>query len=213
MESIIRKWKVGLFISLVFVFAFCFRAYSQRSVKPEKIRSNSVSQVLESSVRWESVREITGRNDHPMITKAMKLCGLPGNAGHPWCAASMAEIHDYAGLTAPHSARVVDWFNNNLVWTKAFGPKPTNFNTTGMVGAIYYRDLGRYGHIVLITGQDKNNFYTIEGNTNAAGSREGEGFYKKIRSKESISALADYCVNGKNFIQIYDAYLQKAMKQ
>jgi len=65
---------------------------------------------------------------------------------------------------------------------------------------------------VLIVGQDKNNYYCLEGNTNNGGSREGDGFYKTIRSKESISALADYCVSGKLFIEKYDSYLQKVMK-
>jgi hypothetical protein len=147
-----------------------------------------------------------------MITKAMKLCGLPGNAGHPWCAASMAEIHDYAGLTAPHSARVVDWFNHNLVWKREWGETPFSFDKKGMVGGLYYRELGRLGHIVLIVSEDKNNYYTLEGNTNSAGSRDGEGFYKKIRSKESISAFADYCLNGKLFLEEYHEFLKHHIK-
>jgi hypothetical protein len=211
MEYTFRKGTVVLFCCLICINAIVFRADCQRPVKAEKSRERSKTNLLNSAERWYDVRELTGNNDHPMITKAMKLCGLPGNKGYAWCAASQAEIHDYAGLTAPRSARVVDWFNQNVVWKQSFGPVPP-FNTVGMVGAMYYRDLGRYGHIVLIVGQDKNNYYTVEGNTNLAGSREGEGFYRKIRSKESISALADYCVNGKFFIQMYDQYLQKVMK-
>lgn len=143
-----------------------------------------------------------------MITSAMNICGLAGNMGYPWCAASMAEIHNYAEIPAPHSARVVDWFKQNLVWKTEWGEYP-GFSTPGMVGALYYRRLGRYGHIFLIIGEDKNNFYTLEGNTNIAGSREGDGFYRKIRSKSSVAALADYCINGRNFILMYDDYLQQ----
>lgn len=148
-----------------------------------------------------------------MITKAMKLCGLPGNAGFPWCAAAQAEIHDFAGLNAPNSARVVDWFNQNVVWLKGFGAVPAGFDVRGMVGALYYRHLGRYGHIVLIIGEDKNNYYCYEGNTNIAGSREGDGFYRTMRSKDEIAALADYCLNGRLFFEKYDGYLQKVMKE
>lgn len=143
-----------------------------------------------------------------MITKAMKLCGLAGNKGYPWCAASMAEIHYKADIPAPRSARVVDWFKNNVIWKREYGPFPEFVEKKGMVGALYYQKLGRYGHIVLIVGQDKNNFYTLEGNTNVAGSREGDGFYKKVRSKESIAALADYCVSGNDFITLYNNYLR-----
>jgi hypothetical protein len=158
---------------------------------------------MASAERWMHVRELTGNNDHPMITKAMRLCGLRGDMGYPWCAAAQAEIHDHAGLPAPHSARVVDWFRTNVVWKREWGDRPEHLNTHGMVGALYYQHLGRYGHIVLIVGEDKNNFYTLEGNTNLAGSREGDGFYRKIRSKKSIAALADYCLTGNRWLDKY----------
>lgn len=142
-----------------------------------------------------------------MITKAMRLCGLRGDRGYAWCAASQAEIFDYANVPAPTSARVVDWFRQNVVWESNWQGEAFNA-LPGMVGALYYEDLGRYGHIVLIVGEDKNNYYTYEGNTNFWGSREGEGFYKKIRSKKDIDALADYCVNGKQFIELYDEFIR-----
>lgn len=166
---------------------------------------------ISTQINPEDIMELTGNNDHPMITYAMNLCGLSGDKGYPWCAACMAEIHNEAGLPAPHSARVVDWFKQNLVWKREWGVKQFLVKA-GMVGAIYYRSLGRYGHIVLIIGEDKNNYYTLEGNTNSAGSREGQGFYKKIRSKESIAALADYCLNGKLFIDEYESLLKRTMK-
>lgn len=212
MESIKRKAKVGVFVGLVLCLVFNFCGYSQQLVKANKVRNGAVTNLLESAERWLPVRELTGHNDHPMITSAMKLCGLPGNAGYPWCAASQAEIHDHAGVGGPNSARVVDWFRYNVVWLQKWGEVPAGFDVRGMVGAIYYRKLGRYGHIVLIIGEDKNNYYCYEGNTNMAGSNEGDGFYRTIRSKESISALADYCLNGRHFIEKYDWYLQKVLK-
>ncbi|HET6558047.1 MAG TPA: hypothetical protein VFG54_12080 [Prolixibacteraceae bacterium] len=166
--------------------------------------------MLESAKRWENVRELTGHNDHPMITASMKLCGLSGDQEYPWCASSQAEIHYYAGIPAPRSARVVDWFKTNVVWKKEWGPMV--FHEVGMVGALYYASLKRYGHIVLIVGEDKNNFYCKEGNTNNGGSRDGDGFYNTIRSKKSISALADYCLTEKEFKERYNVYLQNFKK-
>ena len=183
----------------------------KRSIKIEEVRKCSSANLIKSTERWNGVEELTGNNDHPMITVAMNLCGLSGEKGYPWCAACMAEIHHEAGLPAPHSARVVDWFKHNLIWKREWGEKQFLVKP-GMVGAIYYRKLGRYGHIVLIIGEDSNNYYTLEGNTNDAGSREGQGFYKKIRSKSSIATLADYCLNGKMFIDQYDELLTKTMK-
>lgn len=164
-----------------------------------------------SSERWEKVREITGKNDHPMISRAMKLCGLPGNKGYPWCAACWVEIFDKAGVSSPQSARVTDWFRFNVVWEKSWNCKPPRIEP-GMVGALYYYQLGRYGHIVFIVSADHNNVYCREGNTNLLGSNEGDGFYNTIRSKRSIEALADYCVSGKDFILLYDEFIQKNKK-
>lgn len=111
--------------------------------------------------------------------------------GYAWCAAYQSFIHRESGLKAPRSARVVDWFQNPTWERKNNSYQPEGL--PGMVAALYYHELKRYGHIVLIVGSDKNNYYTIEGNTNGAGSREGDGVYKKIRSKKSISALNDFC--------------------
>lgn len=153
------------------------------------------------------MREITGNNDHPMITKAMRLCGLDGNKGYPWCAACMADIHEKAGISAPYSARVTDWFKTNVIWQTRFGKTDLKV-LPGTVGALYYTHLGRLGHIFLIVGEDKNNYYTLEGNTDGSGTREGDGFYRKIRSKKSVSALADYCVTGKDWIELYEKHLR-----
>lgn len=156
------------------------------------------------------MRELTGHNDHPQIQAWLKQTGLTGR--YAWCAASMAGIHTEAGIPNPNSARVVDWFKSNVVWKREWGQLPEFVDKKGMVGAIYYHKLGRYGHIILIIGEDKNNFYCYEGNTNFAGSNEGDGFYKTVRSKEYIAALADYCVAPNDFIELYDDYLQKAYR-
>ena len=211
-----RKGKILLLVlAATFLFSsvrgVCLGDVSEnRKLKIAMVRQCSSGNVLRSAKRWNGVEELTGNNDHPMITDAMNLCGLAGDKGYPWCAACMADIFYKAPLPSPHSARVVDWFKHNVVWKKEWGEKQFLVKQ-GMVGAIYYRSLGRYGHIVLIIGEDKNNYYTLEGNTNSTGSREGQGFYKKIRSKESIAALADYCLSGKNFIDEYDNLLKRTM--
>ena len=202
METPHRKGQIQILILLICCLLGPIWAYSQRAVNVER--------VLKSAERWEGVRELTGNNDHPLISKSMKLCGLRGDRKYPWCASSQADIFYHAGMSAPLSAAVTDWFRSNVVWKKEWGEM--QFHAPGMVGALYYAHLGRYGHIVLIVGEDKNNFYCKEGNTNNGGSREGDGFYNTIRSKKSIAALADYCLTGNEFIKEYDFYLQKVMK-
>jgi hypothetical protein len=211
------KRKISLLISATLGLFSCVCANSlpdvseKRVAKIARIRENSSQNLITEAFTWLGVVELTGNNDHPRISQSMKFCNLSGDKGYPWCASSQAKIHFDAGLSAPHSARVVDWFKQNVVWKKEWRDKQFAVKP-GMVGAIYYRSLGRYGHIVLIIGEDNNNYYTLEGNTNAAGSREGQGFYKKVRSKSSIAALADYCLNGQLFIDEYDNLLKRTMK-
>ncbi len=48
---------------------------------------------------------------------------------------------------------------------------------------------------------------SIEGNTNRAGSREGDGVYRKIRPKQTVAALGDYCLKpGEYFKTIEELY-------
>lgn len=214
METIVRKGAVLLFIFLAFSLVGTVRTDCERAVisEPEDeevfSRDSVAHRLFRSAERWLEVRELTGTNDHQMITVSMNLCGLDGDMGYPWCASAQAEIHHVAEVEAPKSARVVDWFVRNVVWEKQFGEIPP-FEKKGMVGGLYYRSLGRLGHIFLIVGEDKNNFYTMEGNTNLAGSREGDGFYKKVRSKESVAALADYCLEENLFGGKYKKYLKE----
>ena len=174
------------------------------------IRDEKVNLIIDEAVKHINVREATGNNDGYWVEKFLKITGLP--KGHPWCAAYTSYVHNQAGAMAPKSARVVDWFNRNVVWLKKYGDIPENFDKSGMVGGLYYEHLGRLGHIFIILGEDKNNYYTIEGNTNSYGSREGDGVYKKIRPKKSISALADYTITASEFKTIYDNYLKTIKK-
>lgn len=186
MDTIIGKRTICSIVWFVLFVAFGFRAYSQRAVTAEKL--------IAEAEKHLQVREETGNNDGYWVEKYLASTGL--GKGYPWCAAFQSYVHKETGLKAPRSARVVDWFKEPLWERKDNTYQPEA--KPGMVGALYYARLKRYGHILLIVGQDKNNYYTIEGNTNGAGSREGDGVYRKIRSKSSISALADHCEANEN---------------
>ena len=210
MVPVKRKAAVGLFLCLVLSLSFCFRAHSQRPVKAEKQRDTASINLLAEAEKHLSVREATGANDGLWVRRYLRVTGL--DEGYPWCAAFQAYIHQKAEIPAPRSARVVDWFAQNVVWKREFGARHVEARP-GMVGALYYQNIGRLGHIFLIVGEDASNYYTIEGNTNGAGSREGDGVYRKIRSKKSIAALADYCVAPGDFIELYGNYLSKIEKK
>jgi cell wall-associated NlpC family hydrolase len=149
------------------------------------------------------VRELTGKNDGPEVVKYLKVTGL--GEGYPWCAAFVSWVFAETGGTAPRSARVVDWFKANIVYKREWR-KATILPEKGMVIGLYYTNLGRYGHIGIVAenlpGQLRN-VITIEGNTNAAGSREGQGVYRKIRPWKTIAVMADYCLLSRQFEKVY----------
>lgn len=143
------------------------------------------------------VRE-QGANDGREVRKYLRSTGL--GKGYPWCAAFVTWCHDQHNIPNPGSARVVDWFQANVIWQdRGLQDRPPV--KPGYVMGLYYSRLGRLGHIGIIEYEDRNNYYTIEGNTNQAGSREGDGVYRKIRPKRTVSALGDYCVKPEQYFK------------
>lgn len=207
METINRKRTLQVLVLLACCLAWPVWANCQRAVK---VREGASKLLITEAEKHVGVAEATGANDGLWVERYLKSTGL--GKGYPWCAAFQSYIHKETCMGGPRSARVVDWFKYNVVYQSEWGDLPEFTSTPGMVGGLYYRKLGRLGHIFLIVGEDKNNFYTIEGNTNFGGSREGDGVYRKIRSKKSVAALADYCLDGKLFIDTYNDYLRTVIK-
>jgi hypothetical protein len=201
----------------------------RNDVKKERIERNTRANVLESAKRWIGVRELTGNNDHPMITKSMKLCGLRGDKKYPWCASSHSEIFDNAMLSTVISARVVDWFKSNVIWERKWStPIPDRYIRPGMSVGFFYERLNRYGHIGLLVHKSSKYAYTYEGNTSSKGqfdpetfenveevgtgvNRDGDGFYPKVRPWYMIDVISDKCLQGKDFDRRYYDYLSNIL--
>jgi hypothetical protein len=138
------------------------------------------------------VRELTGNNDGPEVEAYLRITGL--GPGYPWCAAFVSWVFHKAGVKAIRSARAADWFKpDKLVWHSKDLKSFSDFEfRQGMTLSFWYDRLGRIGHLAIGTGQDRNNYYTIEGNTNARGEREGQGVERKIRPKKMIYSISDH---------------------
>lgn len=136
------------------------------------------------------VREATGNNDGKEVERYLRTTGL--GKGYPWCAAYVAWLHEEVNVPNPASAWSPSWFTSNVVYRRhqpriqAFTSRP------GMVFGLYYEHLKRVGHVGIIVQEQKLHYITNEGNTNGAGSREGDGVYQKIRRKESIYVVSDF---------------------
>lgn len=62
----------------------------------------------------------------------------------------------------------------------------------GDVFFIYYANKGRVAHTGFVHQWGTTTVVTVEGNTNEAGSREGDGVYKKKRLRRQIYAVVTY---------------------
>lgn len=109
-----------------------------------------------------------GSNKGP-VEKYLKAVGLPG--GHAWCMAfvywCVNEACKEAGIKNPLHATggVLAQWNAAPKALKVKTPQP---------GDIFIMDFGKgMGHTGIVTKVDKGRIFTIEGNSNDDGSREG----------------------------------------
>jgi hypothetical protein len=101
-------------------------------------------------------------------------------AGASWCAAFMHFIYWQCGIhLTPRRAYAWSptWFIERWL---VQDPQP------GDVIGIYYRNLGRIGHVGMVEGIHDSYVITIEGNTGADGGRDGDGVYRKRRLRRAI---------------------------
>ena len=141
----------------------------------------------------KKVREI-GKNAGPDVEKYQKSVGL--SKGSPWCAAFVSWCYiDSKGLTkAPKwcSGSAVSLFQMARAQKAAcVTPVDAGFASKVKAGMIWSRAQSPeeaagarkgawcQGHTGIVVRVDDIGFHTIEGNTNAAGSREGDGVYEK----------------------------------
>ena len=127
------------------------------------------------------IREASGKNDGHLVERY--LAYTDNQKGDPWCAAFVSWVFGQAGAKQPRTA-----------WSPALFPltKRTKLIRPAVVFAIYFPQLKRIAHCGFVVKQKSNWIYTIEGNTNVSGIREGDGVYAKIRHKNTISVYADW---------------------
>ena len=158
---------------------------------PAQIITNPIRDRLDSCAqKYMGIREATGNNDGPAVEAILRNVHL--GKGYAWCAALQAQIFDDAHIKNPHSAYCPDWFKYDVVYRRD-KPTPIPFKAKrGQNAGFFIPAKGRVGHIGMIYDESKFNYSVHEGNTNDAGSDEGEGAYNKIRNKKSVFIIADH---------------------
>lgn len=131
------------------------------------------------------VRELTGHNDGVRVVQYLQSAKL--TKGNPWCAAFVCWTYKQVNAHTVISGYSPTWFpNSNTIYTR--GSATNRIPDRADVFGIYFSNKGRIAHVGFIDKWPPTNSYciTVEGNTNEAGSREGDGVYCKRRLKSQI---------------------------
>ena len=133
------------------------------------------------------VREATGNNDGKQVEAYLKV--VKASKGNPWCAAFVAWCFEQCGVKHAASAWSPNWFPKaKVVWKQGKGSEPKAGNVFG----IWFNNRGRIAHVGFIHEWHGKYAITVEGNTNEAGSREGDGVYRKRRLTRQIYAVSNW---------------------
>lgn len=161
------------FVHLCFVLALT----SPSDTNPVNVREA----VIETAIGEIGVREV-GSNRGEDVEKYLASAGFGG--GYAWCAAFVNWVYIQHDIPTPNSA----------AWSPSWFPQSrvSDDIVRGDVFGVYFRSKGRIAHVGLIEENHGEFVYTIEGNTNEAGSREGDGVYRKRRVKRQIYRTANW---------------------
>lgn len=150
------------------------------------------SNVVDTLTSYIGVKELTGNNDGKEVEMFIASTGLDPKGGYPWCAAFVTYCFKVNGLCVPkYPARAASWFDEKHLMESQGA-------IAGDLGSIYYRKLGRIGHIFMYLKPYRNStpyIVTGEGNTNAHGSREGNQSAKRFRPRSIVYSSSNWIDN------------------
>lgn len=146
-----------------------------------------ISKIQEVYLSQLHVRELTGNNDGKDVEKYLASTGM--SKGNPWCAAFVhwslvqAQIPNSVTAWSPTAEN-----RKHLIFK---GRELFDEPIPGDVVTFFYPNLGRIGHTGFYNKRISEVTYeSVEGNTNGAGSREGNGVYKKYRPFNSTYSIS-----------------------
>ena len=126
-------------------------------------------------------REGSLPNNGDKVSAYLRYTGIRSPA--KWCAAFVSYVFGQAGYPAPKTAWSPDLFPAKRLVRQ---PRP------GVVLGIYFGSLKRIAHCGIVEAVKGSWVFSIEGNTNLQGSREGDGVYRRMRHVRSIYRFAEW---------------------
>lgn len=168
----------SFFITLLFLATALSAAHS--STIREKVQHTYTAEI--------GTRELSGKNDGKRVEMYLASIGL--GKGFSWCAAFVSWTYQKNGVKHPLSAWAPSFFpKKNIIYSAG---KELSQPQTGDLFGIYYPNKKRIAHVGFIDRWTDKYAITVEGNTNEAGSREGDGVYRKKRIKRQIYQVSRF---------------------
>lgn len=149
--------------------------------------------IAETYLAEVGVKEATGNNDGPRIEEYITSTGLDAKGQYPWCAAFVYWVYQQHDITIPTAAPAwtPSYFTKESIIWKSRG----NNNIQPLKGDIiglYSSYLERIAHAGFFHVEIGDYFITVEGNTNAQGSREGNQVAIRKRRKIQVRYVSRF---------------------
>ena len=148
-----------------------------------------INALLKTFASYVGIKEKPlGSNNGEMVNKFNLSCGLRPSDHAPWCASVAHYGYLINGAGDRPGAYSPSWYAKTRVI-------PAEMVQPGDVGLIYFPSKGRYAHVISAiekvnrSGRIVSSYTTLEGNTNAMGSREGDTFARRIRSADTVKVV------------------------
>ena len=144
------------------------------------------------------VEEVDGTNCGVRVDAYKSATNLPPHEAWPWCAAFIdwlvrEAVRTDGPYTFARPTTAGAWNLEN--WSKKQDGSTHTLRTPGndiKAGDIV---IFKFSHVgICVRGPEADRIHTIEGNTDAAGSREGGGVFEKSRSLDSIKTRIRFTV-------------------
>lgn len=148
-----------------------------------------VADLLRTFASYVGIKESPmGSNNGVMVNKFNASCGLKPSDHAPWCASVAHYGYMVNGAPDRPGAYSPSWYAKTRVI-------PAAMVQPGDVGLIYFQSKGRYAHTISAiekvnrSGRIVSSYTTLEGNTNAMGSREGDSFARRVRPADTVKIV------------------------
>jgi len=133
----------------------------------------------------------------------------------PWCAIFVSWVYTVTGLkdVVPHGPEwVPSWSARPQFVIYKRGVAVNQYPCAGDVVTFYFPSSRQECHIGIVKEWPPKGdyFYTIEGNTNGAGSSDGDGVYIKMRRKTDAYRIMRFITEAKTIAMNFKSELKAA---